>query len=746
MTHRRSRYRLARRSWLPTFEPLEDRRLMHAGHDPHEFDLDVLPALPEYLMAAPGQAALPASGGATHTLSSVPALNSLPGARATLYLDFDGHFESKWGSYSNASTPAFDQDGDTSTFSDGELAAIRQIWEYVAEDFAPFQINVSTVLPSSFANGVSLRVAIGGDGAWAGGNMGGIGYVSSFTNSIVNTAYVFSANLARGGAKWIADAGSHEAGHGFGLDHQRSYDASGNKLSEYSAGDSASAPIMGASYNSTRGLWWNGPTSSAKSLQDNLSILAGSKNGFGYRPDDHGDSPSAATPLDTLGAVVTGVGLIGNMSDRDYFSFMTDEGNVSLSVSVPERVNNLDATLQLVDATGRVIASAAPMDDFGATIDTYLPAGSYRLVVGSQGSYGDLGTYSVSGTIVPIQRNLLVRGNALAITSGDVSPGTSDGTDFGTVKINADPAGRVFTLVNTGVQSLRLGTLQVTGPAAGDFTIVPPSQTTIGPGESLPLQVVFNPKATGTRTATISLTSDGATPVYTFAVRGSGGKAITTEFIVDDGNSGFSKSGSWTTQKLGYKGDDRYNTAGTGKDTATWKFTKLEPGQYQVFTTWAPYATLATNAPFSIFDNNTQRGSGLVNQRTAPSGVLAGGTLWQSLGTVQISSTTLRVVLSDLADGRVLADAVRIVRIATPVFPGGAPSQLVSAAPGVAAATTSTNSTASAASQPAAAATIGPSFELTLAHWLAFDRARRRDAAAEAAFASTDWLDPWHAV
>src|SRR5262245_49479218 len=49
---------------------------------------------------------------ATYPLTSVPALSSLLGAKATLYLDFTGDTESQWGSYTNITTPAYDTDGD----------------------------------------------------------------------------------------------------------------------------------------------------------------------------------------------------------------------------------------------------------------------------------------------------------------------------------------------------------------------------------------------------------------------------------------------------------------------------------------------------------------------------------------------------------------------------------------------------------------------------------------------------------
>src|SRR5437667_2184992 len=104
-----SRSRPARRAFLqyrPSLEPLEGRLLM-AGLD-------------------------------------VPQLSSRLGAAATIYLDFDGHFEAAWKSFSNVTTPAYDRDGDPTSFSASELSSINEVWTRVAEDFAPFNVNVTT--------------------------------------------------------------------------------------------------------------------------------------------------------------------------------------------------------------------------------------------------------------------------------------------------------------------------------------------------------------------------------------------------------------------------------------------------------------------------------------------------------------------------------------------------------------------------------------------------------------------------
>src|SRR5262249_50027290 len=80
-------------------------------------------------------------------LSSLPQLHSNPSATVKLFLDFDGHFESTWGGFTNVSTPVFDLDGDSTSFGSGELAAIQEIWARVSEDYSPFNVDVTTVDP-----------------------------------------------------------------------------------------------------------------------------------------------------------------------------------------------------------------------------------------------------------------------------------------------------------------------------------------------------------------------------------------------------------------------------------------------------------------------------------------------------------------------------------------------------------------------------------------------------------------------
>src|SRR5262249_19596327 len=71
-----------------------------------------------------------------------------------------------------------------------------------------------------------------------------------------------------------------------------------------------------------------------------------------------------------------------------------------------------------------------------------------------------------------------------------------------------------------------------------------------------------------------------------------------------------------------------------------------------------------SNATYSVYDGNTLRGTVSVNQQQAPSGTTVNGSVFQSLGSFQISSGTLKVVLSDNANGYVIADAFPVVVVA----------------------------------------------------------------------------------
>jgi hypothetical protein len=340
---------------------------------------------------------------------TVPVYSSYPAATATIYLDFTGDTTFSWGNYNPGVTPAYSIDDDVEHFSQQELDNIHEIWARVAEAFSPFKINVTTAAsPANLENGRDVRVVIGGDGKngrdsyWAGTRAGGIGYIGGFVDGDPNSVYVFPGNLGNGAPKYSAMAAAHEAGHLFGLEHQSTYNAFGFRTNEYNPGTPERAPFMGVSYFSTRGVWYLGQSVSAFSIQNDVDVISSLDNGFGYRPDDHGDSILSATPMTVVGQDLSASGVIEQITDRDLFSFTVgEESNGYFSVTGAEFGAMLDPSLALYALDGTLLQLVATPSLTEALSATLLP-GTYDLAVLSAGAAGDIGQFTLTGTIAPI--------------------------------------------------------------------------------------------------------------------------------------------------------------------------------------------------------------------------------------------------------------------------------------------------------------------------------------------------------
>ena len=106
---------------------------------------------------------------------------------------------------------------------------------------------------------------------------------------------------------------------------------------------------------------------------------------------------------------------------------------------------------------------------------------------------------------------------------------SSNALDFSGVatdnRTSPSSADRTVTIGNTGSCALSLTSLSITGPNAGDFSIVgaPVLPVSIANASSLTLTVRFNPSAAGARSATLNVgTSDPVNPSKTVALTGSG--------------------------------------------------------------------------------------------------------------------------------------------------------------------------------------------------------------------------------
>ena len=105
-----------------------------------------------YVEPAPTSIAGPQLIQALVPLPDTFTLHSKPGASKTIYLDFNGHVltGTAWntGLADPINAPAWTTDADATTFNDSERTSIQYIWQRVAEDFAPFDVDVTTELTS----------------------------------------------------------------------------------------------------------------------------------------------------------------------------------------------------------------------------------------------------------------------------------------------------------------------------------------------------------------------------------------------------------------------------------------------------------------------------------------------------------------------------------------------------------------------------------------------------------------------
>lgn len=250
----------------------------------------------------------------------------------------------------------------------------------------------------------------------------------------------------------------------------------------------------------------------------------------------------------------------------------------------------------------------------------------------------------------------------------------------------------------TGTEFLQYGVLppddgQPTSPncpAGQDCPIVPAeriaylnaSVNVVNPATSISIDS-FTQGANGTVTenpdGTLKYTPNVAAPAtdtFTYTVIDNLGRTATATVaveifvptqIIDDGETGFALTGTWTespNDPFGFNDDKHFTNPGDGSSTATWTF-DVVPGKYRVSARWARATIRASNAPYTVFDNDTSLGTFHINQKIPPDDLFDAGQHWDDLkpDVFEITSNTLKVQLTNAADGLVAADAIRIERI-----------------------------------------------------------------------------------
>ncbi|WP_229054033.1 zinc-dependent metalloprotease family protein [Aeromicrobium sp. Leaf350] len=351
-------------------------------------------------------------------------LHSKAGSSRTIYLDFDGHTVSGTQWNTQFGVPAqfhigYSLDGDYATFNDEERRFVQEVWQHVAEDYAAFDVDVTTQDPGTAAlvrssqsdQAYGTRALVTNSPqfpAECGSGCAGIAFVGTAnqTTERYHPAWIKGNVNSRTPAS-MALVISHEVGHTFGLGH------AGATSSAYYGGHDNWGPIMGAPYGRAVTQWtdhsYTGATRSTNQASDDITTFAS----FGLSPRAD-EAPGSVTNAPGLtGPTVQG--FISTRADADTYAIGSCEGRLVVEARSTWSGGNLDIGLELLASNGTTLTSANPTSGqtnafppvatgLDASLDVASTSGARWIRidgVGRAGVYSDyasLGAYTVTVT------------------------------------------------------------------------------------------------------------------------------------------------------------------------------------------------------------------------------------------------------------------------------------------------------------------------------------------------------------
>jgi hypothetical protein len=383
--------------------------------------------------------------------NGMPIHHSKPGAAWTIYLDLDGETVNSnvWRIF-NRRTRGLTIDADALTFNVEEQAVISRIWGRVAEDWAPFDVDVTTERPAVI--NFSVLWSIVAERPQDLNFFSGVGGVSLFCLcympfGLQTPTFTFWEPWGATDHSTIADVITQENGHMLGLLHDgiinpNCFGGFCEYYEGHGSGSTSWGPVMGAPNRRHVTQWSRGEYAGAthgsqfglpanSPQQDDIAIIAGK---LGFRADDAGDTTSTALPLS-----LPTTGYITATTDVDVFAL--PRANDVRIVVTPFRAGeledggNLDVAAEILNSAGVVVASVDDRDETAATLSAILPPGQHYLRVKPSFSpvnypiYDSLGQYTITGTFTNVVR---LTGFDAPLPTDLMTPGRMIPVKFGT--------------------------------------------------------------------------------------------------------------------------------------------------------------------------------------------------------------------------------------------------------------------------------------------------------------------------
>ena len=384
-------------------------RFSHSAEDENEWTIEEVP-YHNVVCASTGSTypILASSGGyprrsrqISHSAKTIVRSNQL---------NASGHFESKTGAptviYCNfegevVNQPFWSESIINAAPSGLSNESVLDILKLVAEDFAPFDVNVTndrSVYDSTPSN--KRVMCISTPTKTIAPDSGGIAGVGTFTDDIV----CWDFNLD-------GDTISHEVGHTLNLYH---HGDSSQDEPEYHDGHSSESrywgPIMGSADDAGMVQWSDGNyTSATNKNQDDLEIIT--NYGLSYRTDDYGNDSATGENISISNMPATRYGIIERSTDIDVFNVTYSSlGKVQIAGTGTEGAqSNLDVKMSILDSEEIIVYEQTSDSTEEALTELILEPGTYQVSIQGDSSgnpygdtatgwssYGSLGQYQLS--------------------------------------------------------------------------------------------------------------------------------------------------------------------------------------------------------------------------------------------------------------------------------------------------------------------------------------------------------------